>query len=524
MALPTYVTAGAASASSGTGAKTVAVPAHQAGDILVLVALPGIVGAPFDGAASTPSGWTAFAGNPYGAYVKAHLFWIKDTDNSISGNVSVTFSGTATGTYPTWLAQILVFRGADSISTISSLSSYPPPVNFATINPPDVDDYLAVSVSYLFSNNTLSAGTGGNGSWTVRSNISTTANAHATICTQTAPADTDTTISGDSAAYTSSWSGLSTNVGFLLTPAAETETTNLQDSAANSPPQLLTDLDDADINSPDANKWSPVSNTDPTTVRLGFPTPSGTLSGAQQFKANLFCTSGSPTTPAKGKLTLYENGVAVSPEVSIEANITSTSGQVVTLDWDASDVADQTGTDVEIRFDGTPGTTSGSPINTVGINSAQWVTQFVATTIDLDPAALTLAGQTLTVAQTIPLEAAALTLAGQDFLVIPGPIILEAAALTLAGQELSVSGVETLEAAALTFAGQELTVAAAEIIILDPAALDLSGELAVGVGLVLEPASLTFAGEFFLVENIVATVAVRPIQGRQISLGLGVSL
>lgn len=130
--------------------------------------------------------------------------------------------------------------------------------------------------------------------------------------------------------------------------------TNLQDSTTNqTPPLLLTDIDDADVSSPDANNWSPVVATTATMARLGFQTPGATLIGTQQFKANLYCTAGSPATAAKGKLTLYEAGSPASPEVSTEVDVTATDGQVVTLDWSPADITDLA--DVEVQFDGTAG-------------------------------------------------------------------------------------------------------------------------------------------------------------------------
>lgn len=144
-------------------------------------------------------------------------------------------------------------------------------------------------------------------------------------------------------------------------------TTNLQDSAANVPPQLLSDLESA-TNGLD---WSPVDATLATVAHVGFPTPISVIADkAQRFRVNLYCTAASPTTPAKGKLTLYEAGAAVSPEASIEVDVTAAGGQVVDLNWSGNAVA--ASADVELRIDGTPGATGGSPVNTVGIKSVEW--------------------------------------------------------------------------------------------------------------------------------------------------------
>ena len=158
---------------------------------------------------------------------------------------------------------------------------------------------------------------------------------------------------------------------FLVQSLYVPNTTNLQDSAANVPPQVLGDLDETDPTVPDANTWSPVSATLATVAHVGFPVPYSMLVGEQRFLAALYCTAGSPTTPAKGKLTLYQDGAAVSPEVSVEVDVTSTESQVVTLDWNASNVVGRSG--IELRIDGTPGTTGGSPVNTVGVKAVQWL-------------------------------------------------------------------------------------------------------------------------------------------------------
>lgn len=135
----------------------------------------------------------------------------------------------------------------------------------------------------------------------------------------------------------------------LLAPSSILASGNLRDSAANVPPVLVSDIDE-DPSSPDADWWSAVDPDLAIEARLGFPTPSVSLQGTQTYRLLLRKTEGaaSPTVDVE----LWEDGVFVAL-VGDGISVTSTTGQVVEVSFDASLVADRAA--VEIRIVGTPG-------------------------------------------------------------------------------------------------------------------------------------------------------------------------
>jgi hypothetical protein len=140
--------------------------------------------------------------------------------------------------------------------------------------------------------------------------------------------------------------------GAVLTPYlpnAVLAVTNLKDTSANNPPTDLTDIQD-DPDSPDGDWWTAVNPTANTQARLGLQTPDGNLVTAQAFELYLRKTAGAgdPTVDVD----LYEGGSLVQNLVS-GVSITSTTGQKVTVPWDASLLADPSGAGAEIRITGT---------------------------------------------------------------------------------------------------------------------------------------------------------------------------
>src|SRR5439155_17734942 len=93
----------------------------------------------------------------------------------------------------------------------------------------------------------------------------------------------------------------------------------------------LADIDE-DPTTPDA-AWANASSNDvDTTVRVGFPTPSGSLTGRQSFRAfvrkNAVSGSGTPAA----RIDLYENGGRLA--TGTETPIASAGGMILTETFD----------------------------------------------------------------------------------------------------------------------------------------------------------------------------------------------
>lgn len=133
----------------------------------------------------------------------------------------------------------------------------------------------------------------------------------------------------------------------------------------------LTDIDD-DPDFPDTNWLTAISKTADTTVRVSFPTPTQTLSvGAdlQEFRVQLreHAEDGDPS--AYYRIELWENGSLV--RAGSDYSIPEESTLVATFTWDASELSDPTGADVELRVYGT-GDSAGSWTGTVEIGAVEW--------------------------------------------------------------------------------------------------------------------------------------------------------
>lgn len=93
-----------------------------------------------------------------------------------------------------------------------------------------------------------------------------------------------------------------------------------------------------------------------TILRVSFPTPSAALSGTQQFRVYTRYKKISNTDPFGGSsayinFTLYESGVSKSV-LSTSNFVYSTTGEVVTVDWNANLLSDNTGAGVELYIEG----------------------------------------------------------------------------------------------------------------------------------------------------------------------------
>lgn len=115
---------------------------------------------------------------------------------------------------------------------------------------------------------------------------------------------------------------------------------------------------DEDPDSPDANWLTATSATAVTDVRVTFPTPTGNPIGAQDFKAWLRKTTGAPTPTVD--VMLYQGGASVATLLN-DTGITSTSGQLVQGNWNASQLTGTLdGSDVECRIVSVTGKTPGA--------------------------------------------------------------------------------------------------------------------------------------------------------------------
>jgi hypothetical protein len=118
---------------------------------------------------------------------------------------------------------------------------------------------------------------------------------------------------------------------------------NLRDTLTNSPPTRLADIDEP-TGSDDAEWWTAVNPEANIDIRFGFPTSSGNLVGTQTLRALIRGTS----LPSRDvTLELWESGSKLTSEITEE--ITSLSGQIVTLTFPASELSDITGAGVELR-------------------------------------------------------------------------------------------------------------------------------------------------------------------------------
>ena len=110
---------------------------------------------------------------------------------------------------------------------------------------------------------------------------------------------------------------------------------------------------DEDPDSPDASWLTATSGTAVTDVRVTFPSPGGNPIGSQNFNIWLRKTTGASTPTVD--VQLYQGGSLIA-EIATDTAITSTSGQLLTATWNASQlVTVLDGSDVECRIVSTVG-------------------------------------------------------------------------------------------------------------------------------------------------------------------------
>jgi hypothetical protein len=151
----------------------------------------------------------------------------------------------------------------------------------------------------------------------------------------------------------------------------QTELENAEYSA-----HVIGDIQD-DPDSPDGNFWTWDGNGN-TIVRVPFPSPSGDLTtgaGLQTFKC--WVKKSSIGSNPGYSLQLYEAGSIVGSALQT-GTVTSATGELLTATWNAADLADISGADVELRLVQTSGGT-GSPSLRRGlvIGAAKWNADYV---------------------------------------------------------------------------------------------------------------------------------------------------
>jgi hypothetical protein len=113
------------------------------------------------------------------------------------------------------------------------------------------------------------------------------------------------------------------------------------------------------------------SNNADSIARVSFPTPSGALTGTQEFRVLVRKMGGSGTPTAR--IELYENGVLVSTPLS-DTGVTSTSGVVLSGSWAATAVSGNA--NVECRVFGVK--SGGSPAlrAAIEVGAIEWNVQY----------------------------------------------------------------------------------------------------------------------------------------------------
>ncbi len=128
-----------------------------------------------------------------------------------------------------------------------------------------------------------------------------------------------------------------------------------------------------DPDSPDANWLTTSNNNADTDVRASVPTPTGNPTvgaGLQEFRVQVrkWDGTGTPTV----RVEVWETGGSSALAASSEIDVTSATGQVVSLTWNASILGTADGSAVEIVVHGTK--TGGSPSTraTVEVGAIEW--------------------------------------------------------------------------------------------------------------------------------------------------------
>jgi hypothetical protein len=237
----TAPTLGAMAAYSGTGQAaavtnatitTTVTPANpstvNAGDLLILQVLTRNEDGGGNGAGpATISGWTAFAGNPYGGtnFSRQSLYWRIAGAGEASATVSVTCTGGTTNDLV--MARIYRFIATDGFETppieaiatnAGTTATLAAPAN---VTPTGLNRRAVCFGAIATSDATIGSMTGETaGNWTEAVTGNSTIGGDGTLNVQTADASAGTAISGGSIAFTLSTSAHWNTVGCCLVPAS----------------------------------------------------------------------------------------------------------------------------------------------------------------------------------------------------------------------------------------------------------------------------------------------------------------
>lgn len=222
----------------------------------------------------------------------------------------------------------------------------------------------------------------------------------------------------------------------------------------NLSPSTVGHLQD-DPDSPDGNWLVASSNNVDTSVRVSFPSPTGNLTtgaGLQNFRI-LVRKQGGTGTPTV-VVELWEAGSLVASSSAV--NVTSATGQVVAVTWDASLLAAVSGVDVECRVAGTRSGGGPAARASVDVGAIEWNDDYVASTTHQGTG--TIAGTSTASSAGTRVALGAGTIAGASTVSGAGSIVREGAG-TIAGTA-SVAGAASLTAAGVGSAAGASTAAA----------------------------------------------------------------
>lgn len=165
-----------------------------------------------------------------------------------------------------------------------------------------------------------------------------------------------------------------------LAPESESDTTtNLTGDVAGDCDSVdcFDDVND-DPDSPDGTWAVADSNNVNTSLVLDFPTPTGSpTTGAdkQTFKCWVREEHPSQSGTPNGRVELWENGTLV--RAGDDTGLTTT-GEMVSMTWDASELATSDGSLVQVAFIGTKSGGSPGARNSSSLDACEWNVEYTA--------------------------------------------------------------------------------------------------------------------------------------------------
>lgn len=134
---------------------------------------------------------------------------------------------------------------------------------------------------------------------------------------------------------------------------------------------------DEDPDSPDGN-WGAWDGNGDTSAHVSFPTPVGTLTtgtGLQQWRV-LIRNDSAGSNSTGWSLEVWESGVLCATCPTATGSNPAEGGVVVTLDWDAGQLSDSSGLNVECALIQTTGGTGGpSARKGIEVGAFEWIAE-----------------------------------------------------------------------------------------------------------------------------------------------------